>query len=205
MGILKMEKSQASFFCNMKYKIIEKPDYTNRVKIGIQAEPENVPLMFFLSGLNILLFPFYIFELLNNRSFGVQNARFNFYHEMDGGLLLDFYDRMNREMQEDEIEITFYDGKTHYSVIGKNDFLKIFYDYSLKLLEIYGVEKMTQPEYETYWIEHTKHTRDNGWYLDSEKTFFNENPLWKNAMEKYLELLKARIDCNLDKSDIFCV
>jgi hypothetical protein len=154
--------------------------------------------MFFLSGLNILLFPFYIFELLNNRSFGVQNARFNFYHEMDGGFLLDFYDRMNREMQEDEIEITFYDGKTHYSVIGKNDFIKIFYDYSLKLLEFYGVEKMTQLEYETYWIKHTEHIRDNGWYLDSEKAFYNENPLWINAMEKYLKLLKARIDSNLD-------
>ncbi len=94
----------------MKYKIIEKPDYTNRVKIGIQSEPENVPLMFFLSGLNIILFPHYIFELLNKRSFGVQNASFSFYHDMDGGFLLDFHDRMNREMQEDEIEITFYNG-----------------------------------------------------------------------------------------------
>lgn len=121
----------------MNYKIIENPTYTMRSKIGIEIFPINEPLMFFLSGLKKERFPYYISQLLENSSFGVENAWFTFYHEMDGGFLLDFKTEFGREMSDDEIEVRFYDGKPNYSVIKVKDFENIFYDYSKKLYEIY--------------------------------------------------------------------
>lgn len=123
--------------CSLKYEIIENPNYTMCSKVGIKTFPENEPLMFFLSGLKKDQFPHYINELLENRSFGVENTSFIFKHEMDGLDQIEFYKRYGRNLQENEIEIWFYNRKTNYSVIKVKKFEKIFYDYSKKLLEVY--------------------------------------------------------------------
>lgn len=121
----------------LKYDIIENPNYTSCSKVGLEIFPENEPLMFFFSGLKKENFPHFLLELIENRSFGVENAWFTYYWEMDGGFLIDFKNKFGREMQENEIEIQVYDGKRKYSVMKKHDFEQIFYDYSKKLLEVY--------------------------------------------------------------------
>lgn len=124
----------------MEYKIFERR-YNSGIIIGLETElnPENYPLSSLLWCLSRKKerFPYYISQLLENSSFGVENAWFTFYHEMDGGFLLDFKTEFGREMSDDEIAVYFYDGKPNDSVIKAKDFENIFYDYSKKLYEIY--------------------------------------------------------------------
>lgn len=125
----------------LRYKIIENPNYTSRSKIGIEIFPKNEPLMFFLSGLKEEKFPQYISELLENVNFGVENSSFIFYEQMDWEDKADFLKYSGREIESDEIRIYLYNGKPNFSAIKKNDFFNIFYDYSLKLLEVYRLDK----------------------------------------------------------------
>ena len=120
----------------LKYKITENPNYTMRSKVGIKTFPENEPLVFFLSSLKIDQFPHYINELMENINFGVENASFIFYDQMDWEDKAEFLKYSGREIQEDEIRISFYDGKSSYSALSRNDFEQVFYDYSEKILHI---------------------------------------------------------------------
>ena len=122
---------------SIKYEIIEIPSYTSRSKVGIKTLPENEPLMLLLSGLKKEQFPHYINELFENINFGVENASFVFYHQMDWEDKSNFKNVFGREMNHDELEIQVYDGRRKYSVLNKSDFEQIFYDYSQKLLEVY--------------------------------------------------------------------
>jgi len=94
-------------------KYILKLDTTSQTGIQIDFAPNNYILSSFLRYLQTLQFPYFLLELTANRSFGVENAWFTYYWEMDGGFLMDFKNKYGREMQEDEIEIRFYDGKAN--------------------------------------------------------------------------------------------
>ncbi|MBB6329222.1 hypothetical protein HNP24_000172 [Chryseobacterium sediminis] len=125
----------------MHYKVVLDPSYTNSSKVGIEMYPDNRELRFLITSLKIEKFPEYISELLENVNFGTEMASFRFYHQMDWEDKTEFFKIFGREILEDEIEIYLYDGKSNFSVIKKNDFFNIFYDYSLKLLEVYRLDK----------------------------------------------------------------
>jgi hypothetical protein len=113
------------------------------------ASPSDEVLVNFLESLRIEEFPIYIHELLENINFGTEMASFRFYYQMDWEDKTEFFKIFGRQILEDEIEIYLYDGKSNFSVIKKNDFFNIFYNYSLKLLEVYRLDK-TLP---TNWSE----------------------------------------------------
>lgn len=176
----------------MRYKIIENPAYTMCCKVGIETNPENEPLKFLLSGLKIKKFPEYISILLEKSGFGEENIWFTFYHEMDWEDKAGFLEYFKREIESDELRIHFYDSKTNYSVMKSDDFKQIFYDYSCKILEVYGNEKEIQFEFEKHRIEIL--TDDNMWpYYVQQREWYKLHTDWKLAMQAYLEKLKIQI------------
>lgn len=126
----------------MKYKIFERVNNVGQIfGLDIEIMPENYPLTSFLWLLKKDQVPYYLSELLGSRNFGTEMASFRFYHQMDWEDKAEFFKNFKREILEDEIEIYLYNGKPNFSVIKKNDFLNIFYDYSLKLLQVYRLDK----------------------------------------------------------------
>ncbi|PGH40528.1 MAG: hypothetical protein CRN43_02435 [Candidatus Nephrothrix sp. EaCA] len=122
----------------MQYSIIVNPKYTNCSRVGIETIPENKELKFFLSSLRTKNFPSYLNDLTEEKSFGVENASFGFYHEMD------WEDKAGLEhlggIKEREICIYLYDGRTNYAILSEILFVQVFYDYSVKLLEVYRTD-----------------------------------------------------------------
>ena len=114
----------------MEYKIIESPDYTDVINVGIVTNPDCPCLKFFLSSLEIEFFSSYIRSI--NQSISIQAKEWT-------GLL--FYNDM---YPEDIIELKMKPGCMYmYNtalkcefIMNEREFYKIFYDYSLKLIEV---------------------------------------------------------------------
>src|SRR6218665_1420371 len=116
--------------------------YDNRGNIyGIEmvSVPENYVLSSFLWMLKKReLFPTYLSDLLANKNFGVENASFRFYNQMD------WEDKAELEhlggIKEGEICIYLYDDRSNYAILSEILFVQVFYDYSVKLLEVYRTD-----------------------------------------------------------------
>lgn len=135
-------KSNKFLFCEiMKIYNVNK-DLTSPSGMRLSISPSDEVLVNFLESLRIEEFPIYIHELLENINFGVQNSSFIFYEQMDWEDKADFLKYSGREIESDEIRIYVYNGKPNFSAIKKDDFFNIFYDYSLKLLEAYRLDKI---------------------------------------------------------------
>ncbi|MGB4775659.1 MAG: hypothetical protein WBP45_10825 [Daejeonella sp.] len=126
----------------MEYKIIYNPNYTDVVKIGLIIQPDNDPLKFFLSGVNLKNFPELIEYVSGSNSWGQEFISIRFFNDMDW---------------EDKAELNKIGGikegevSVYHQIMGGNTVLKeqlfdkILFDYSTKLLEVYK-EDRTLPE-----------------------------------------------------------
>src|SRR6218665_2630415 len=121
----------------MKVKKIYK-DLTSLNGLHIELTPSNAVLSSLFRSLEKELFPTYLSDLLANKSFGVENASFRFYNEMD------WEDKAGLEhlggIKEGEICIYLYDDRSNYAMLSEILFVQIFYDYSVKLLEVYRTD-----------------------------------------------------------------
>jgi len=133
----------------MEYQILERKNSQGEIfGLELNMSPENYPLSSLMWCLKKEQFPYYINEIFENRSIGVENASFVFYEEMDWEDKEEFCKNFNREVIADEMRISFYDGIANYSVMKRKDFLKIFYDYSSKLLKISSSNKSLSENWE---------------------------------------------------------
>jgi hypothetical protein len=112
-------------------------DKSSGNNLHIDFEPINYVASSFFRGLKVESFFLYISDLLENRNFGVENASFLFYHQMDWEDKVEFFNEFGREIKDYELRIRFFDGKANYTVLNSNCFYRIFYDYSKKILEVY--------------------------------------------------------------------
>lgn len=113
----------------MKVSIIENPDYTNAVKVGIDCDPECDPLKFFLSGIDITNLSTLIEKAILSEGYGAEYTAVRFYGNQDE------YDIVNGGFSEDEVEV-------YHHVIGevilkKIFFYRVIYKYAQKVLELY--------------------------------------------------------------------
>lgn len=135
-GTIEMVKFQHFILNNMQeYTIIVNPNYTSWSKVGIKINPDNEILRFFLASLRIAKLPDCIINTSKSKGFGVENASIKFFHEMD------WEDKEGLDINEGDVNIYIYDGKSNETVLDENLFDKILYDYSTKVLEIYKYDK----------------------------------------------------------------
>lgn len=123
----------------MKYNIITNPNYTNRCKIGVELTPKNDIVPLFFSGLSVSKFDKYILSCSHSNSFGFEDSWVTFYEEMD------WEEKSNLEylggINENEVNIYLYDGKSQNIILKESLFNEIMYAYGIKLLEVYQDDK----------------------------------------------------------------
>jgi len=121
----------------MKVKKIYK-DLTSLNGLHIELTPSNAVLSGLFRSLKKELFPTYLSDLLANKSFGVENASFRFYNQMD------WEDKAGLEylggIKEGEVSVYFSQASPYDAILSEALFIQIFYDYSVKLLEVYRTD-----------------------------------------------------------------
>lgn len=115
----------------MKYKVIDNPNYTNVMVVGIKIEPENEPLKFFFTTMRLHTYPELIQDILNDRGYLGDPQGVIFYSDLDEE---DFAN--NDIFAEDHVKI--YHHVFGECIIQKTIFKKMVYDFSSKLLVAYN-------------------------------------------------------------------
>ncbi len=164
---------------------IEKSQYCS---IEIQFSPENYPASFYFRNLSIFKFPLYLYKLVNNISISEENSSIRFRSELDGGFENEFLEIFGREMTECDVWLSIWDGKTKNSTLSKYQFYIIILHISFEITEIFKSEFQTQKYYSNYFYGHLEYM-----------CWFNENPNWSEAMNKFITLFKEKIDNEYSK------
>ncbi|MEH2298089.1 MAG: hypothetical protein V7K88_03190 [Nostoc sp.] len=115
----------------MHYKIINNPTYTNTMKIGLEVQPENEPLQFFFTSMRLHKYPEFINDILNDRGYLGDPQGVLFYNDLDNE---DF--ATGNVFNKEEVKV--YHHVFGESIISRKTFIQMVYDFSCKLLEVYG-------------------------------------------------------------------
>lgn len=114
----------------MKYTIIENPTYTNVMVIGVEIKPENKPLQYFFTSMQLSTYPDLIECVLNDEGYLGDPQGVIFYSDLDGE---DFAN--NNGFAEDQVKI--YHHVFGECTIPKVNFKHMLYDFSCQLLIAY--------------------------------------------------------------------
>ena len=116
----------------MKYEIIENPEYTSVVKVGISLNPDNEVLRFFLSSLKLEDMPIMLESIINSKGIGSEFSSLIYYEEMD------WEDKEGLDIEAGDINI--YHQMFGELTIKESIFLPILIDYCYKLVQVYKTD-----------------------------------------------------------------
>lgn len=108
----------------------ERFDMTD-LMVSVNFEPQNKPLRYFLSGINLTNLPGLLDSLMNNKGYYEPYLSVRFFEELDWEDLEDF---PNISKGKVLISHEVYGD----SILDKLLFFKLIQEYSLKIIEIYG-------------------------------------------------------------------
>ena len=112
----------------MEFKIIENPKYTNRIDFGLHLNPDNDPLKFFFSSMRKEGFPDLIQGAIRGEGYIGSPEGVFFFGDLDGE---DFAE--GNIFKEHEVKV--YHDNFGETIITKQLFCEILFDYSTRLLK----------------------------------------------------------------------
>jgi len=113
----------------MKYKIIENPNYTSVIDVGVVLEPDSPVIRFFLTSIKLEELATFLLNISSSTGYGSELSSIIFFHEMD------WEDKEGLKIKDGDVNI--YHQEFGEEVISANHFISLLYDYAEKVKKVY--------------------------------------------------------------------